>query len=673
MILDLVEHRQPGRRDGPVPPRRSRTSSRPCQRPPRRSGGSVRIGQRIDGDDDTCDHLRHRAHRRTPTPSRRASRRRRGTSSAGTSWLWARDDMADAVDVLFVDEAGQMSLATVVRRGRLRAARSSCSATRTSCRRSSQGIHPEGAAASSLEHLVGEATDDRRRPRPVPRRRRTASTRPSTRSSRTRSTRAGSTTQRRERASSGSSRRCRSAGPGIRSSPIRTTGGREPLARGGGVGRRRRSPALVGRPWTDGRAGRRPLDVRRRHRRRALQRPGRGDRRRVVKERLGVEANVGTVDKFQGREGAVAIYSMTTLHARGRAARHGVPVLAATASTSHLARPRPGRRWSPSPSCFEVACRTPEQMRMVNAFCRFVEVAAEQDRHGSAIVAPLGRRGRRAAPRVSEPARRYPTGRQGWPRRHIPPMPPRPLAPRSPSCAARRVRTLVAGVALGSTGHIAAVTVATIVAERAGRDGRLARGARRDRRARRGVGVGAAVEAHGPATAGATGSRSATPSASLGAIVATVAVIAGSLPDSSSLGTVLIGFGNSVEPAVALRGRRPVPPGPARVGDRPRRVGRDRRRGRRAEPRRALGRASAEPSGCRRSPAPYLVPILFVGAGRDPVVRRCSAPTRTSSPTTTVEHDATGETGDADARLCASSCAGRTSRRRSSRSSPARS
>ena len=33
---------------------------------------------------------------------------------AGTSWLWARDDMTGAVDVLFVDEAGQMSLANAL-------------------------------------------------------------------------------------------------------------------------------------------------------------------------------------------------------------------------------------------------------------------------------------------------------------------------------------------------------------------------------------------------------------------------------------------------------------------------------------------------------------------------------------------------------------------------------
>ena len=34
--------------------------------------------------------------------------------AAGTSWLWVSDVMAGAVDVLFVDEAGQMSLAHVL-------------------------------------------------------------------------------------------------------------------------------------------------------------------------------------------------------------------------------------------------------------------------------------------------------------------------------------------------------------------------------------------------------------------------------------------------------------------------------------------------------------------------------------------------------------------------------
>jgi hypothetical protein len=34
--------------------------------------------------------------------------------AADTAWLWARPGLAGSVDTLFVDEAGQMSLANVV-------------------------------------------------------------------------------------------------------------------------------------------------------------------------------------------------------------------------------------------------------------------------------------------------------------------------------------------------------------------------------------------------------------------------------------------------------------------------------------------------------------------------------------------------------------------------------
>ena len=34
--------------------------------------------------------------------------------AAGTAWLWARAVLADSVDTLFVDEAGQLSLANVL-------------------------------------------------------------------------------------------------------------------------------------------------------------------------------------------------------------------------------------------------------------------------------------------------------------------------------------------------------------------------------------------------------------------------------------------------------------------------------------------------------------------------------------------------------------------------------
>ena len=56
----------------------------------------------------------------------------RANLAAGTTWLWASPKMVDAVDVLFVDEAGQISLANVVAIAARDRRASSCSATRSS-------------------------------------------------------------------------------------------------------------------------------------------------------------------------------------------------------------------------------------------------------------------------------------------------------------------------------------------------------------------------------------------------------------------------------------------------------------------------------------------------------------------------------------------------------------
>ena len=75
---------------------------------------------------------------------------------AGTAWLFAREDMARTPSTRsFVDEAGQVSLADALAVG--------------TCARNvvllgdpqqlaqvSQGIHPSGAGASVLEHLLGD-------------------------------------------------------------------------------------------------------------------------------------------------------------------------------------------------------------------------------------------------------------------------------------------------------------------------------------------------------------------------------------------------------------------------------------------------------------------------------------------------------------------------------------
>ncbi len=86
------------------------------------------------------------------------------------------------------------------------------------------------------------------------------------------------------------------------------------------------------------------------------------------------DARVGTVDKFQGQEAPITIYSLTTSShedaPRGMeflysANRFNVAISRAKALTILMASPR----------VFEADCRTPHQMQLANAFCRYLELA----------------------------------------------------------------------------------------------------------------------------------------------------------------------------------------------------------------------------------------------------------------------------------------------------------
>ena len=74
----------------------------------------------------------------------------------GTSWLWSRPDLAGTVDTLFVDEAGQMPLANVL---------SVAGAARNlvllgdpqQLAQPSKGAHPPGSDLSALDHVLGGA------------------------------------------------------------------------------------------------------------------------------------------------------------------------------------------------------------------------------------------------------------------------------------------------------------------------------------------------------------------------------------------------------------------------------------------------------------------------------------------------------------------------------------
>ncbi len=84
---------------------------------------------------------------------------------------------------------------------------------------------------------------------------------------------------------------------------------------------------------------------------------------------------IGTVDKFQGQEAPISIYSMTTSSSED--APHGMEFLyslnrlnVATSRTQCVALV------VASPALPRVRCRTPRQMRLANALARLVEVAA---------------------------------------------------------------------------------------------------------------------------------------------------------------------------------------------------------------------------------------------------------------------------------------------------------
>ena len=88
--------------------------------------------------------------------------------AAGTGWLWSREDFVGTVDTLFVDEAGQMSLANVL--AMAGAARNIVLlGDPQQLDQPVKGSHPPGAEKSALEHMLGERQTIPRRSRPLPR------------------------------------------------------------------------------------------------------------------------------------------------------------------------------------------------------------------------------------------------------------------------------------------------------------------------------------------------------------------------------------------------------------------------------------------------------------------------------------------------------------------------
>ncbi len=86
---------------------------------------------------------------------------------------------------------------------------------------------------------------------------------------------------------------------------------------------------------------------------------------------------VGTVDKFQGQEAAIVIYSMAT--SRPEDAPRGLEFLYSLNRLNvATSRARCAAILVMSPRLFEPECKTPRQMKLANALCRFREMALAQ-------------------------------------------------------------------------------------------------------------------------------------------------------------------------------------------------------------------------------------------------------------------------------------------------------
>lgn len=85
-------------------------------------------------------------------------------------------------------------------------------------------------------------------------------------------------------------------------------------------------------------------------------------------------AHVGTVDKFQGQEAAIAIYSLAT-SSYADAPRGMEFLYSANRLNVAISRAKCLAIMVASPAIFEAECKTPRQMQLANAFCRYLELA----------------------------------------------------------------------------------------------------------------------------------------------------------------------------------------------------------------------------------------------------------------------------------------------------------
>jgi uncharacterized protein len=287
--------------------------------------------------------------------------------AAGTSWLWATERMADSVDVLVIDEAGQMSLANVV---------AMAHATRSivllgdpqQLDQPLRGTHPSGAERSALAHVLdGAATI-------APDRgiflETTWRLHPALCEFTSGTFYDGRLTPEQHLGGQrlAGSRELSGVGPRLHEVPTRDADS-ENQHEAAAVARLVTDLVEGSATWTDARGVERPIgwdDV-------LIVAPYNAQVG-AIRRLLPAEARVGTVDKFQGQEAPISLYSLTTsspeLAPRGMDFLYSRNRLNVATSRARCVAMVIG-----SPDLWRVRARTPDQMRLANAFCRFAEAA----------------------------------------------------------------------------------------------------------------------------------------------------------------------------------------------------------------------------------------------------------------------------------------------------------
>jgi len=287
--------------------------------------------------------------------------------AAGTAWLFARPAMVDAVDVLFVDEAGQMSLANVM---------AMSGATRSivllgdpnQLPQVTQGVHPYGADASALGYLIGD--DVTISPQLGLLLETTYRMHPAI-NDYISTTFYANHVRTAEQTEGQLVAAGQPGGVGIRWRPVVHTGNDSSSTQEARVVADTLA-ALVGREWVDERGRTRRITARDI----IVVAPYNLQVAEIEATALslGITPWVGTVDKFQGQEGAVAIYSMTSSSAED--APRGMDFLYERNRLNvAISRARALAILVASPELLRVHCRTPEQMRKANALCAYLEMA----------------------------------------------------------------------------------------------------------------------------------------------------------------------------------------------------------------------------------------------------------------------------------------------------------